>query len=129
MTFWKHEKEPTPQVTVIGTSTMGAAMGRGLLGSGIDVSVWSRHWASMSPLVDRGATAYVEAWEAALEDDVVISMLPIPEPAAGSREPAETGQLLTLASGPEQAAQRFDPVFSLLGKPSLGSARRAPAAR
>jgi len=40
-------------------------------------------------------------------------------PVSGSRAPAETGQLLILASGPESAAQRLEPVFDALGRATL----------
>jgi 3-hydroxyisobutyrate dehydrogenase len=45
-------------------------------------------------------------------------------PVSGSREPAEKGQLLILASGPPAAAETLEPVFSVLGRSTfwLGSA-------
>jgi 3-hydroxyisobutyrate dehydrogenase len=69
-------REPMPQIAVIGTGTMGAAMARRLLDSGMEVGVWSRHPSSMMPLVDLRATAYADAWDAARDADVVITMLP-----------------------------------------------------
>lgn len=40
-------------------------------------------------------------------------------PVSGSREPAEKGQLLILASGPQQAAELLRPVFDALGRATL----------
>jgi 3-hydroxyisobutyrate dehydrogenase len=170
MTSWKDENEPIPQVAVIGTGTMGTAMARRLVGCGMDVGVWSRHPASTAPLVDLGATAFEKASDAAMEADVVISMLPTAEatadvmfggltlramraeaiwvqmatigvepteslatqartrrpdvafvdaPVSGSRIPAETGQLLILASGPQWALRALEPIFAGLGRATL----------
>lgn len=82
MSVFTQEKEPTPRVAVIGTGTMGAAMARRLLGSGMDVGVWSRHPVSTMPLVDAGATAYERASDAARDADLVISMLPTAQATA-----------------------------------------------
>jgi 3-hydroxyisobutyrate dehydrogenase len=170
MTESKIEKDPMPQVAVIGTGTMGAAMGRRLLGAGMDVHIWSRHPASTMPLVGAGATAFETAPDAAKDADVVITMLPTAEvtaqvmfdgqaleamkpgsvwvqmatigvdatermaesartlhpdiayidaPVSGSREPAENGQLLILASGPRAVARSVEPVFGVLGRGTL----------
>jgi 3-hydroxyisobutyrate dehydrogenase len=40
-------------------------------------------------------------------------------PVSGSREPAESGQLVILASGPESTRQLLDPVFAALGKSTV----------
>jgi 3-hydroxyisobutyrate dehydrogenase len=40
-------------------------------------------------------------------------------PVSGSRDPAEHGQLLILASGPPAAAQTLEPVFRALGRATL----------
>jgi 3-hydroxyisobutyrate dehydrogenase len=40
-------------------------------------------------------------------------------PVSGSRDPAEKGQLLILASGPEKAAALLEPVFAALGRATL----------
>lgn len=40
-------------------------------------------------------------------------------PVSGSREPAEKGQLLILASGPSRAAALLEPVFAVLGRATL----------
>jgi 3-hydroxyisobutyrate dehydrogenase len=43
----------------------------------------------------------------------------IDAPVSGSREPAEAGQLLILASGPPRAAQSLESVFGVLGRATL----------
>ena len=40
-------------------------------------------------------------------------------PVSGSRAPAESGQLLILASGPDTAASSLEPVFGVLGRSTL----------
>ena len=40
-------------------------------------------------------------------------------PVSGSREPAEQGQLLILASGPPRAAETLTPIFDALGRATL----------
>ena len=170
MTDGNHQQEPMPEVAVVGTGTMGAAMARRLLGAEMNVRVWSRHPASTTALVDLGATAFEKASDAVREADVVITMLPTSEatgdvmfsgralgamrpgsiwvqmatvgveatewlasktqtqrpdvafvdaPVSGSREPAETGQLLILASGPPAASEWLEPVFGALGRATL----------
>jgi 3-hydroxyisobutyrate dehydrogenase len=159
-----------PRVAVIGTGTMGTAMGQRLLGAGMAVDVWSHHAASTTPLVVAGATSHDEAADAVQQADVIISMLPNAEitdavmiggnvlgamppgstwvqmatigaeaaerlatetrsrrpevtfvdaPVSGSRDPAEKGQLLILASGPPAAAETLEPVFTVLGRATL----------
>jgi 3-hydroxyisobutyrate dehydrogenase len=71
-----HNKEQRPRVAVIGTGTMGAAMAKRLLTSGLEVSVWSRHPATTMPLVEVGAVAYEDTSDAVKGADVVITMLP-----------------------------------------------------
>jgi len=43
----------------------------------------------------------------------------IDAPVSGSRQPAETGQLLILASGPQAASKPLEPVFGALGRATL----------
>jgi 3-hydroxyisobutyrate dehydrogenase len=68
--------QPMPRVAMIGTGTMGTAMGLRRLGAGMVVDVWSRRADSTMPLVAAGATAYDEASDAVEQADVVITMLP-----------------------------------------------------
>jgi 3-hydroxyisobutyrate dehydrogenase len=159
-----------PRVAVIGTGTMGTAMARRLLASGMEINAWSRHAASTMPLVELGATSYEKAPDAVGDADVVITMLATAEattdvmfdeetlramapksvwaqmatigvqaterlvtetrrrrpdvsfvdaPVSGSRDPAQKGQLLILASGPQSVAPSLEPVFSVLGRATL----------
>lgn len=170
MTDSTRRTERMPTVAVIGTGTMGSAMAQRLVSAGMDVGVWARHRSSTMELVDRGATAFESAADAAKEADVVITMLPtadateevmftgqglsamsegsiwvqmatigvertkrlakwtrthrpdvvfVDAPVSGSRAPAESGQLLILASGPDAAAPTLEPVFGVLGRSTL----------
>jgi len=55
--------------------------------------------------------------------DVVRSRRPdvlfVDAPVSGSKAPAEAGQLLILASGPDEARAQLEPVFSVLGKRTI----------
>ncbi|MGO9344574.1 MAG: NAD(P)-dependent oxidoreductase [Acidimicrobiales bacterium] len=170
MTTGNDKRESKQRVAVLGTGTMGTAMGIRLLVSGMEVEAWSRHAASTVQLVGKGATAHESATDAVRDADVVITMLPTAEataqvmfegsalsamkpaatwvqmatigveaterlatgvatrradvifvdaPVSGSREPANTGQLLILASGPEGTAKSLEPVFEVLGRATL----------
>jgi 3-hydroxyisobutyrate dehydrogenase len=169
MKISEEEGRSMPRVAVIGTGTMGAALAGRLLGSGVEVRVWSRHQSSTAPLVEMGATAYEKAVDA-VTADVVITMLPtaqatrevmfdggavlgmpaesvwvqmatigiaetarlaaetvasrpdvsfVDAPVSGSRQPAESGELLILASGPDSARRTLGPVFDVLGRATL----------
>ena len=61
------------------------------------------------------ATDWLVAQTLALRPDIVF----VDAPVSGSRTPAETGQLLILASGPELAADRIAPVFNTLGRETM----------
>jgi 3-hydroxyisobutyrate dehydrogenase len=159
-----------PQITVIGTGTMGGAFVHRLLGAGLPVTVWSRNEADTTPFVARGATARATSHDAVAHADIVLTMLPTPDitrevmldqgvvsamapgstwlqmatigsvatkqllaatasirpdvtfvdaPVSGSREPAESGQLIILASGPESSEELLAPVFGALGKSTV----------
>jgi 3-hydroxyisobutyrate dehydrogenase len=47
------------------------------------------------------------------------SVVFVDAPVSGSREPAEKGQLLILASGPSRVADLLEPVFAALGRATL----------
>ncbi len=163
-------RKSTPCVAVIGTGTMGTAVGHRLLQSGVEVRAWSRHPASAMPLVELGAATYEDAADAVKDADVVITLLPtagvvadvmfdgevlramprgavwvqmatvgveaterlvaesrsrrpdvvfVDAPVSGSREPAETGQLLILASGPPRVPPFLESIFGVLGRATL----------
>ncbi|HUC37920.1 MAG TPA: NAD(P)-dependent oxidoreductase [Acidimicrobiales bacterium] len=170
MTSIEQDRRAKLRIAVLGTGTMGAAIGRRVLGTDMAVHVWSRRRDATVNLVDLGATAHGEAADAAANSDVVITMLPtaqaiaevmfgahaleamppgaiwlqmatigvepteqlarrtrserpdisfVDAPVSGSRAPAEAGQLLILASGPERAAQLLEPLLSVLGRETL----------
>jgi 3-hydroxyisobutyrate dehydrogenase len=128
-----------PQVAVIGTGTMGAAMARRLLGAGMNVRVWSRHPASTMPLVDQGATAFETASDAAKDADVVITMLATAQATAEVMFDGQTLDAMSpgsiwvqMATIGVEATQRLvgetlvrRPVVALVDAPVSGS--RGPA--
>jgi 3-hydroxyisobutyrate dehydrogenase len=63
------------RVAVLGTGTMGAAMARSLLRSGIGVTVWNRSVEKTKTLVDAGARAASTSADAVRDADVVLTML------------------------------------------------------
>jgi 3-hydroxyisobutyrate dehydrogenase len=67
-----------PQVTVLGTGIMGAAMTRNLLAAGLPTTIWDRAGAP-SGLVEAGAIAASSADSAVRDAEVVITMLPTPD--------------------------------------------------
>ena len=164
------DSAPRVHVAIVGTGTMGTAMGARLIAAGMEVSGWSRHRESTQPLVDLGATGHGDVADAVADADVVVTMLPTAEvtadvmfsaggidamrpgstwiqmatigvkgtdsvhtaartrrpdvtfvdaPVSGSRGPAESGQLLILASGPESAAALLEPVFEAFGRRTM----------
>ena len=150
-------------VALLGTGIMGAAMGRNLLGAGMEVRAWNRSAEKAGPLADDGATVVEEPAEAARDADFLLTMLADAEaieevvgdgvlpalaegavwlqmstvgergnatlahlaaenavtyvdaPVLGTKAPAERGQLVVLASGPEEARGRCEPVFKAVG--------------
>jgi 3-hydroxyisobutyrate dehydrogenase len=67
------------------------------------------------------ATIGVEATERLARDTLTQrpNLTFVDAPVSGSRVPAENGQLLILASGPERAAQPLEAVFGALGRTTL----------
>jgi 3-hydroxyisobutyrate dehydrogenase len=163
--------EPGPRsVAVIGTGTMGAAIARRLLSTGMSVAVWDRSPQSTVALAELGATAFDDPRDAVAVASVVLTLLPtadavtevmigrgvvdalawqavwaqmgtvgveaiedldarvrerrpdvlfVDAPVSGSRGPAESGELLVLASGPEGAPPRLRPVFDAIGRATM----------
>jgi len=80
----------------------------------IDAMAPGTVWAQMGTIgVD--ATTTLDAAVTARRPDLGF----VDAPVSGSRVPAETGQLVILASGPETARAVVDPVFSVLGHRTL----------
>lgn len=63
------------EIALLGTGTMGTAIGRRLLATGHRLTVWNRTSARTAPLVDAGARAAGSPAEAVRDADVVITML------------------------------------------------------
>ncbi|MFU8871673.1 NAD(P)-dependent oxidoreductase [Micromonospora sp. SL4-19] len=83
------------------------ALEQGMLASMVDGAIW----AQMSTI---GVTETERlARQVATERP---GILLVDAPVAGSRDPAEQGRLVVLASGPEQARDRVAPVFDAVGQ-------------
>jgi 3-hydroxyisobutyrate dehydrogenase len=94
-------------------------LGRGALAATQPWSIWVQM-----------ATIGVEATERLLTQTLIRrpGVTFVDAPVSGSRGPAEKGELLILASGPQRAVEPLEPVFDALGTTPSGSVRRAPAA-
>jgi 3-hydroxyisobutyrate dehydrogenase len=128
-----------PRVAVIGTGTMGAAIATRLIDAGMDIGVWSRHPASTMPLVELGATSYADAADAAMDADIVMTMLPTEEATAqvmfggltlrAMRPNAIWVQMATIGVGPTEwllsEARSRRPDVAFVDAPVSGS--RTPA--
>ena len=68
-------------------------------------------WAQMGTI---GVTATEELAARVSQERPDVSF--VDAPVSGTRQPAENGQLLILASGPEQARRLAEPVFAALGR-------------
>ncbi len=71
-------------------------------------------WAQMSTIGDRGMKR-VESLVRAERPDVVL----VDAPVSGSKEPAEQGQLMIFASGPDSVRWRLGPLFDALGRRTI----------
>jgi 3-hydroxyisobutyrate dehydrogenase len=71
-------------------------------------------WAQMGT-IGVEATEQLDAEVHSRRPDVAF----VDAPVSGSRGPAENGQLLVLASGPQAAARQLDPVFDAIGRRTL----------
>jgi 3-hydroxyisobutyrate dehydrogenase len=71
-------------------------------------------WAQMGT-IGVEATEHLDTEVRTLRPDVHF----VDAPVSGSRHPAESGQLLVLASGPESAADTVGPVFDVIGRRTL----------
>lgn len=81
-------------------------------------------WAQMGTIgID--ATTALGADVAARRPDVLF----VDAPVSGSKAPAESGQLIVLASGPEEAKPVVAPVFSVLGRRTLWLGRAGNGTR
>ena len=83
------------------------AFGGGMLGALRPGAVWAQ-----MATIGVAAADELNARVAAERPDVSF----VDAPVSGTRAPAESGQLLILASGPEAARPELDPVFAALGQ-------------
>jgi 3-hydroxyisobutyrate dehydrogenase len=92
-----------------------------LQGGGLDALVPGTTWAQMGT-IGVEATERLAAEVARRRPDVAF----VDAPVSGSREPARTGRLIILASGPDTAQAILEPVFAALGQRTvwLGPAGR-----
>lgn len=83
-------------------------------GNVLDAMAKGAVWAQMGTIgVD--ATEHLDAKVHSRRDDIAF----VDAPVSGSRGPAENGQLLILASGPEAVEDRLEPIFSAIGRRTL----------
>jgi len=66
---------PGETIALLGTGTMGAAMGRNLLGAGFAVRAWNRTAAKARPLAEAGASVAASPAEAASGAGILLTML------------------------------------------------------
>jgi 3-hydroxyisobutyrate dehydrogenase len=85
----------------------GVALGQGMLGALRPGAVWAQ-----MATIGVQATSDLAAAAARQRPDVAF----VDAPVSGSRAPAESGELLILASGPDRARPVLEPVFSAIGQ-------------
>jgi 3-hydroxyisobutyrate dehydrogenase len=95
---------PTPDVV---TSVM---FGGGVVRAFADGAVWAQ-----MGTIGISATAEIASRLGQLRPDVMF----VDAPVSGSKGPAEAGQLLILASGPEEAEPIVRPAFSVIGRKTV----------
>jgi 3-hydroxyisobutyrate dehydrogenase len=117
-------------ITVLGTGTMGAPMARRLSAAGLSVVVWNRTdtdavATAVEPALDAladGATWLQMSTVGAAGADRLSGIAAahgvtlVDAPVLGSREQAEDGALVVLASGPAEGRARVGPVLGLLAE-------------
>ncbi|MBV9453573.1 MAG: NAD(P)-dependent oxidoreductase [Rubrobacter sp.] len=69
-------------------------------------------WIQTSTVGEEGSERLADV---AAEHDIIY----VDAPVLGTKEPAEQGQLVVLASGPEEALQRCQPIFEAIGSKTL----------
>ena len=116
------------RVAVLGTGIMGAPMARNLAAAGHEVTAWNRSPEKAEGI--EGVEAAGSVADAVSGADAVITMLAdadaveqvpglVDAPVLGTKAPAEEGKLIVLASGPEDARERVDPLFDAIGAKTL----------
>jgi 3-hydroxyisobutyrate dehydrogenase len=95
---------PTPDIT------REVMIDQGVLGAMASSSTWLQ----MATIGSVATEQLIEATASTRRDVTYVDA-----PVSGSRQPAESGQLIILASGPESTHQLLEPVFGALGKSTL----------
>lgn len=85
-------------IALLGTGTMGAAMGRNLLGAGFAVRAWNRTSSKAQPLAERGAIVAASPAEAAGGAGILLTMLADGE-AVEAAVAGPSGALAALGDG------------------------------
>jgi 3-hydroxyisobutyrate dehydrogenase len=131
---WNRSPQPAQQLAELGArvhdephrAVAGAPMVLTLLPTGdvvrdvmvewgvVDAMAPGAVWAQMGT-IGTDATATLVTAVTARRADVRF----VDAPVSGSRAPAEAGQLVVLASGPEEARDVISPIFSVLGRRTL----------
>src|SRR6202035_2209994 len=120
------------RVAVLGAGgMMGYPMTRNLARARLSVTAWNRSPDKVTPLADdgvRGAGAAAEAQmstigEAGPDECARLAadreLTFVDAPVLGTRQPAEQGELVVLASGPAEARDQVQPVFDILGRKTI----------
>ncbi|MFL6160660.1 MAG: NAD(P)-dependent oxidoreductase [Jatrophihabitantaceae bacterium] len=103
-----------PSIALLGTGTMGLAIGSNLIKAGLPLRAWDRHPDKAGPLAEQGATLAGSAGDAVAGADLVLTMLfdadsvaEVMRQAAGRFAPSATWiQLTTVGvAGAEQLAE------------------------
>src|SRR5579862_7616998 len=72
-------QQPTQPVAILGTRTMGTAIARRLIDTGMAVAVWNRSPGPALALAALGATVFEDPREAVSAAMVVVTLLPTPQ--------------------------------------------------
>ncbi|PPD94671.1 hypothetical protein ES288_D11G167800v1 [Gossypium darwinii] len=137
------------EVGFLGLGIMGKAMSMNLLKNGFKVTVWNRTLSKCDEVVAHGASVGETPAEVVKKCNITIAILSDPAaalsvvfdkdgvldqicsgkgyidihfleaPVSGSKQPAETGQLVILAAGDKALYEEAVPAFDVLGKKSF----------
>ncbi|HET8604493.1 MAG TPA: NAD(P)-dependent oxidoreductase [Marmoricola sp.] len=124
-----------PTVALLGTGTMGAAMGRTLLAAGIPLRAWNRTPERARPLADDGAEVVATPADAVRGADVVMTMLGDAADVLAVMEQAADGlvedqvwlQTTTVGPGPLAGLASFADEHGLMLLDAPVSGTREPA--
>ncbi|KAE8684626.1 Glyoxylate/succinic semialdehyde reductase 2 [Hibiscus syriacus] len=124
------------EIGFLGLGIMGKAMSMNLLKNGFKVTVWNRTLSKCNELLAHGASVgqtpaevgkgYIDMSTVDPETSCKISEAIMSKggqfleaPVSGSKQPAETGQLVILAAGEKALYDAAVPAFDILGKKSF----------